>query len=67
VRHLGVREIEMPLSPQRVWRALRDGEAGAAGEQAAAGPHWDEPAQTAGVEPSAERSETGTTDEGSPA
>ena len=25
VRHLGVKDIEMPLSPQRVWRAVRDG------------------------------------------
>ena len=25
VRHLGVNDIEMPLSPQRVWRAVRDG------------------------------------------
>ncbi|GAA2006633.1 carbon-monoxide dehydrogenase large subunit [Nakamurella flavida] len=29
VRHLGVHDIEMPCSPQRVWRALQDGAAGA--------------------------------------
>jgi carbon-monoxide dehydrogenase large subunit len=61
VRHLGVRDIEMPLSPQRVWRAIRDGSAGAAGEAAAATPHWEQPAQTGGVEASATRSD----DEGS--
>jgi carbon-monoxide dehydrogenase large subunit len=65
VRHLGVSDIEMPLSPQRVWRALRDGAAGAAGEAAAAVPHWEEPAQSGGVEPSATRAEG--SDEGSPA
>jgi aerobic carbon-monoxide dehydrogenase large subunit len=37
VRHLGVADIEMPLSPQRVWRALQPG-AHAAGGQSAAGP-----------------------------
>ena len=29
VRHLGVRDIEMPLSPERVWTALRGGSADA--------------------------------------
>ncbi len=37
VRHLGVADIEMPLSPQRVWRALRDGARAAAGTAATAG------------------------------
>ena len=27
VRHLGVKDIEMPLSPQRVWQAVRSGAA----------------------------------------
>jgi len=27
IRHLGVRDIDMPCSPERVWRALRDGAA----------------------------------------
>ncbi|WP_426565606.1 xanthine dehydrogenase family protein molybdopterin-binding subunit [Angustibacter sp. McL0619] len=57
VRHLGVSDIEMPLSPQRVWRAIRDGSAGASGEAAAASPHWDEPAQSGGVEASQTRSD----------
>jgi aerobic carbon-monoxide dehydrogenase large subunit len=35
VRHLGVRDIRMPLTPERVWRALQ-GEAGG-GDRAAAG------------------------------
>ncbi len=58
VRHLGVRDIEMPLSPQRVWKAIQGADASAAGEAAAAGSHWEQPAQTAGVEPSDDRSET---------
>lgn len=28
VRHLGIRHIDMPLTPQRVWRAVRDARAG---------------------------------------
>ena len=26
--HLGVRHLDMPLTPERVWRAIRDAEAG---------------------------------------
>ncbi|MET3804310.1 carbon-monoxide dehydrogenase large subunit [Nakamurella sp. UYEF19] len=29
VRHLGVKDVEMPCSPQRVWRAIQDARAGA--------------------------------------
>jgi len=29
--HLGVRHIDMPASPQRVWQALRSAAAGAQG------------------------------------
>jgi hypothetical protein len=53
----------MPLSPQRVWRAIRDGAAGASGEAATASPHWEEPAQSGGLDASAIRSD----DEGSQA
>ena len=28
VAHLGVRHIDMPLSPERVWRAIEDAKAG---------------------------------------
>ncbi|USX49596.1 xanthine dehydrogenase family protein molybdopterin-binding subunit [Lentzea sp. HUAS12] len=37
VRHLGVRDIEMPMSPERVWTALRGREDSGAGEVAAGG------------------------------
>jgi carbon-monoxide dehydrogenase large subunit len=37
VRHLGVRDIEMPLSPERVWNALQGRSADAAGDVAAGG------------------------------
>jgi carbon-monoxide dehydrogenase large subunit len=63
VRHLGVKDIDMPLSPQRVWRALQVGRAGGPGEAPAATKHWAEPAQSAGVEPADERADQ----EGGPA
>jgi carbon-monoxide dehydrogenase large subunit len=34
IRHLGVSHIDMPCSPERVWRALREGSA--SGDQVAA-------------------------------
>jgi len=58
VRHLGVTDIEMPLSPQRVWKALQGaGTAGAEGEDPAVGSHWPEPVQSAGIEPTGQRAE----------
>jgi carbon-monoxide dehydrogenase large subunit len=57
VRHLGVEDIDMPLSPQRVWRALQVGRAGGAGEAPAATQHWDAPAQSGGIEPGDERAD----------
>ncbi len=58
VRHLGVRDIDMPLSPHRVWRAITaaGGVATAEGEKAAEVPHWEEPVQSGGIEPEGERS-----------
>jgi aerobic carbon-monoxide dehydrogenase large subunit len=41
VRHLGVTDIQMPCTPERVWRAIRDGGSGGATTEAAA-PHFDE-------------------------
>ncbi len=32
VSHLGVRHIDMPVSPQRVWRAIRDAQSAAPGD-----------------------------------
>ena len=43
VRHLGVRDVQMPCTPERVWKAVHD--AGGGGEdatEAAAAPHFDE-------------------------
>ncbi|HJQ46530.1 MAG TPA: molybdopterin cofactor-binding domain-containing protein [Amycolatopsis sp.] len=37
IRHLGVRNIEMPCSPMRVWAAIHRGESGAGGLGAEAG------------------------------
>jgi carbon-monoxide dehydrogenase large subunit len=51
VRHLGVRDIDMPLSPQRVWKAVQSGAATVTGEgeAASAGAHWREDVQSGGV------------------
>ncbi|MBA2954408.1 molybdopterin-dependent oxidoreductase [Nocardioides sp. MAH-18] len=41
VRHLGVNDIQMPCTPERVWRAIQDGGSGGATTEAAQ-PHFDE-------------------------
>jgi carbon-monoxide dehydrogenase large subunit len=43
--HLGVRHIDMPLSPDRVWRAIEDATRGAPGDRGKGGMH-----ETAGSE-----------------
>ena len=40
VRHLGVNDITMPCTPERVWRAIRSGTSGGETTEAAA-PHFD--------------------------
>jgi carbon-monoxide dehydrogenase large subunit len=43
VRHLGVRDIRMPCTPERVWKAIRGaGGGGAEATEQAAMPHFDE-------------------------
>jgi aerobic carbon-monoxide dehydrogenase large subunit len=62
VRHLGVRDIQMPCTPERVWRAVNG--AGAGGEtQGAAAPHFD---ASTGMEGTVDRT-TGARDEGTDA
>jgi len=39
VSHLGVRHIDMPVSPQRVWRAIRDAQRAARGDRTKGGGH----------------------------
>ena len=41
VRHLGVHDIAMPCTPERVWRAIQDGTAVSAEGQREAAPHFD--------------------------
>jgi carbon-monoxide dehydrogenase large subunit len=42
VRHLGVNDIRMPCTPERVWKAINDARGGAAAEtEGAAAPHFD--------------------------
>ncbi|WP_141014377.1 xanthine dehydrogenase family protein molybdopterin-binding subunit [Nocardioides sambongensis] len=40
VRHLGVNDVQMPCTPERVWRAINSGSAGGSTTEAAA-PHFD--------------------------
>jgi carbon-monoxide dehydrogenase large subunit len=43
VRHLGVNDIQMPCTPERVWKAVHDaGGGGADPTEGAAAPHFDE-------------------------
>jgi aerobic carbon-monoxide dehydrogenase large subunit len=39
VSHLGVRHIDMPVSPQRVWRAIQDAQLAAPGDRTKGGGH----------------------------
>jgi len=41
VRHLGVSDIDMPLSPQRVWKAIHRGAPAAGGETADTQAHFE--------------------------
>jgi carbon-monoxide dehydrogenase large subunit len=57
VRHLGVADIQMPCTPERVWRAIHDAGAGGADPTTgAAAPHFDE---STGMEGTADRSTGG--------
>jgi carbon-monoxide dehydrogenase large subunit len=51
VRHLGVKDIDMPLSPLRVWRAVQTGASTVTGEgeAASAGAHWPADVQSGGI------------------
>jgi carbon-monoxide dehydrogenase large subunit len=42
VRHLGINDIRMPCTPERVWKAINDARGGAMAEtEGAAAPHFD--------------------------
>jgi aerobic carbon-monoxide dehydrogenase large subunit len=42
VRHLGINDIRMPCTPERVWKAINDARGGAIAEtEGAAAPHFD--------------------------
>ena len=49
--HLGVRHVDMPATPERVWRAIRD--AGTAGTRRADGPAGASAGASAGAQPAA--------------
>lgn len=41
VRHLGITDIRMPCTPERVWRAIQDAGSGTEATTGAAAPHFD--------------------------
>ena len=49
VRHLGVRDVVMPCTPERVWKAIQDGAAVTTEGERDAAPHFDEGAPNADV------------------
>jgi aerobic carbon-monoxide dehydrogenase large subunit len=48
VRHLGVNDIQMPCTPERVWKAINTSSATGGATEGAAMPHFDadEPGQS---------------------
>ncbi len=42
IRHLGINDIQMPCTPERVWRAINEAGGGHAETEGAAMPHFDE-------------------------
>ena len=58
VRHLGVNDVRMPCTPERVWKAINDARGGAQAETVgAAAPHFDE---STGMEGTVDRTTGGT-------
>jgi carbon-monoxide dehydrogenase large subunit len=51
VRQFGVKDIDMPLSPQRVWKAIHRGGSTVSGadEETSASPHWEQDVQSGGA------------------
>jgi len=51
LRAFGVKDIDMPMSPQRVWKALQGASVVTGeGEAASAGPHWEQSVQSGGID-----------------
>lgn len=53
LRQFGVRDIDMPMSPQRVWKAIAAADGAVItgeGEAASASPHWQQPVQSGQVQ-----------------
>ena len=67
LRQFGVKDIDMPMSPQRVWKALQ-GASVVTGENeaASASPHWEQPVQSGGLDTGSADQRSDSTD-GSPA
>ncbi len=58
VRHLGINDIAMPCTPERVWKAINDvGAGGVAATEGAAAPHFD---PSTGMEGTTDRTTGGT-------
>ena len=51
LRQFGVKDIDMPMSPQRVWKALQGASVVTGEDEAAsASPHWEQPVQSGGLD-----------------
>ncbi len=58
IRHLGVTDVRMPCTPERVWKAINDARGGAMAEtEGAAAPHFD---ASTGMEGTVDRTTGGT-------
>jgi carbon-monoxide dehydrogenase large subunit len=71
VRQFGVKDIDMPMTPQRVWKALQGASTVTGeGEAASASPHWEQPVQSGGLDTAASDTRSDSTPDdttGSPA
>ena len=67
LRQFGVKDIDMPMSPQRVWKALQGASVVTGEDEAAsASPHWEQPVQSGGLDTGSSDQRSDSTD-GSPA
>ncbi len=67
VRQFGVEDIDMPMTPQRVWKAIQGASTvTGADEAASASPHWEQPVQSGGLDSGSGDARSDSTD-GSPA
>ncbi|MBC7640512.1 MAG: xanthine dehydrogenase family protein molybdopterin-binding subunit [Rhodoferax sp.] len=63
VRQFGVKDIEMPMTPLRVWKAIQGASSvGGEVEAASASPHWEQPVQSGGIQTASSDTRSDATD-----